>query len=66
MSRKQSLKSGARSSNVGNHDRTRESREPERNMWSSMLDSVSSGKKLPEKNLIVLGKMKLTEYYPIV
>jgi len=27
----------------------------ERNMWSSMLDSVASGKKLPEKNLLVLG-----------
>ena len=25
-------------------------------MWSSMLDSVASGKKLPEKNLIILGK----------
>lgn len=24
-------------------------------MWSSMLDSVASGKKLPEKNIIVLG-----------
>lgn len=24
-------------------------------MWSSMLDSVASGKKLPEKNLLVLG-----------
>ena len=27
----------------------------EKGMWSSMLDSVASGKKLPEKNLIVLG-----------
>ena len=24
-------------------------------MWSSMLDSVASGKKLPEKNILVLG-----------
>ena len=24
-------------------------------MWSSMLDSVASGKKLPEKNIVVLG-----------
>lgn len=24
-------------------------------MWSSMLDSVASGKKLPEKNVVVLG-----------
>lgn len=27
----------------------------EKGMWSSMLDSVASGKKLPEKNLVVLG-----------
>ncbi|KAG8525729.1 uncharacterized protein KY384_000489 [Bacidia gigantensis] len=27
----------------------------EKGLWSSMLDSVASGKKLPEKNLIVLG-----------
>ena len=28
----------------------------EKGMWSSMLDSVASGKKLPEKNLVVLGQ----------
>ncbi len=27
----------------------------EKGMWSSMLDGVASGKKLPEKNLVVLG-----------
>ena len=27
----------------------------EKGMWSSMLDSVASGKKLPERNLVVLG-----------
>ena len=27
----------------------------EKGMWSSMLDSVANGKKLPEKNLVVLG-----------
>ncbi|KAI0203263.1 dynein light intermediate chain-domain-containing protein [Astrocystis sublimbata] len=26
-----------------------------RDMWSSMLDSVASGKRLPEKNMLVLG-----------
>ncbi|KUL92156.1 hypothetical protein ZTR_02520 [Talaromyces verruculosus] len=26
-----------------------------KNIWSSMLDSVASGKRLPEKNMIVLG-----------
>jgi len=25
-------------------------------MWSSMLDSVASGKRLPERNIFVLGK----------
>ncbi len=30
--------------------------EPKRNLWTSMLESVASGKKLPEKNLLVLGR----------
>ncbi|KAH8662364.1 dynein light intermediate chain-domain-containing protein [Xylariales sp. PMI_506] len=29
--------------------------EQKKDMWSSMLDNVASGKRLPEKNLIVLG-----------
>lgn len=29
--------------------------EQRKDMWSSMLDSVASGKRLPEKNLLVLG-----------
>ena len=29
--------------------------EPKENIWSSLLDSVASGKRLPEKNLLVLG-----------
>ncbi|ORY67781.1 dynein light intermediate chain-domain-containing protein [Pseudomassariella vexata] len=29
--------------------------EPKKDMWSSMLDSVASGRRLPEKNLLVLG-----------
>lgn len=29
-------------------------------MWSSMLDSVASGKKLPEKNILVLGMFLYT------
>ena len=41
---------------MSNNDRIRSNGESERNMWSSMLDSVASGKKLPEKNLIILGK----------
>lgn len=29
--------------------------EQKKDMWSSMLDSVASGKRLPEKNILVLG-----------
>ena len=29
--------------------------EPKGNIWSSLLDNVSTGKHLPEKHLIVLG-----------
>lgn len=31
--------------------------EPKKDLWSSMLDSVASGKRLPEKNILVLGMM---------
>ncbi|KAI6709879.1 hypothetical protein JHW43_007590 [Diplocarpon mali] len=34
------------------HDRPKSA---EKNLWSSMLDSVASGKRLPEKNILVLG-----------
>lgn len=44
---------------MSNNDRIRSNGESERNIWSSMLDSVASGKKLPEKNLMILGK-----YFP--
>ncbi len=30
--------------------------EKKKDMWSSMLDSVASGKRLPERNLLVLGE----------
>lgn len=26
-----------------------------KNIWSSLLDSVANGKRLPEKNLLILG-----------
>lgn len=29
--------------------------EHKKNLWTSMLESVASGKRLPEKNLLVLG-----------
>ncbi|KAL6718768.1 hypothetical protein ACLMJK_003002 [Lecanora helva] len=39
----------------GNNDRPKSKEGEEKSMWSSMLNSVASGKKLPEKNLLVLG-----------
>lgn len=47
------------SQNSGGHNRS--SSRPsskdgaKKNIWSSMLDSVASGKRLPEKNLLILG-----------
>lgn len=29
-----------------------------KDMWSSMLDNVASGKRLPEKNLLVMGMLR--------
>lgn len=37
-------------------DKSHSGEDSEKGMWSSMLDSVASGKKLPEKNLVVLGQ----------
>ena len=54
MSRQQGLRYAPRSLHNDNNDRGIGG--TEQNMWSSMLDSVSSGKKLPEKNLLVLGQ----------
>lgn len=31
---------------------------PKKNIWSSMLDSVANGKRLPEKNLLILGSSR--------
>ncbi|KJZ75211.1 hypothetical protein HIM_05405 [Hirsutella minnesotensis 3608] len=36
-------------------DSTGRNGDHKRNIWTSMLESVASGKKLPEKNLLVLG-----------
>ncbi|KAI4197595.1 MAG: hypothetical protein LQ350_005829 [Teloschistes chrysophthalmus] len=48
-------KGRTRISNIGPASRQQSKEEPEKNLWSSLLDSVASGKKLPEKNLLVLG-----------
>ncbi|TVY45635.1 Cytoplasmic dynein 1 light intermediate chain [Lachnellula subtilissima] len=42
-------------STSSDHDRPK-SADAKKDIWSSMLDSVASGKRLPEKNLLVLGK----------
>ncbi|CZR63838.1 related to dynein light intermediate chain 2 [Phialocephala subalpina] len=39
---------------TSDHDRPK-SADAKKDMWSSMLDSVASGKHLPEKNILVLG-----------
>lgn len=39
----------------GQSSRPTSSDTAKKDMWSSMLDSVASGRKLPEKNIFVLG-----------
>ncbi len=41
-------------STSSDHDRPKSS-DAKKDMWSTMLDSVASGKRLPEKNILVLG-----------
>ena len=45
----------SRVSNIGPASRPRSKDENEKGLWSSMLDTVGSGKRLLERNLIVLG-----------
>ncbi|KAI4220613.1 MAG: hypothetical protein L6R36_007504, partial [Xanthoria steineri] len=49
------LKGRGRLSTTGPGHRPQSKGNQEKNLWSSLLDSVASGKKLPEKNLLVLG-----------
>lgn len=42
----------SRTSDISHNDKERSKEE---NTWSRMLDSVASGKKLPEKSILVLG-----------
>ncbi len=58
MSRRPNTK--ARASVINSSDKPQKDGEHGKNMWSSMLDSVASGKKLPEKNIIVLGWSMMT------
>ncbi|KAL9128449.1 MAG: hypothetical protein Q9217_002882 [Psora testacea] len=50
-----SWKTAAKGFQASNVDSDGQPRSKDKSMWSSMLDSVSRGKKLPEKNVIVLG-----------
>ncbi|ATY58658.1 dynein light intermediate chain [Cordyceps militaris] len=40
---------------AGSGDADARNGEQKRNLWTSMLESVASGKRLPEKNLLILG-----------
>ena len=42
-------------SGSGSNSRPSSKDGPKKNMWSSMLDNVANGKRLPEKNLLILG-----------
>ena len=59
MNRNTSLRGSGmgQSSQVG---RPKSKDEPEKGIWSSMLDSVASGRKLPEKQMIVFGILRTT------
>lgn len=47
---------------AGSGEATGRNGEPKKNLWTSMLESVSSGKRLPEKNLLVLGMVQILEH----
>ncbi|KAL3477714.1 dynein light intermediate chain-domain-containing protein [Aspergillus californicus] len=49
-----SQNTGKRSS-MGNNSRPSSKDGPKKNIWSSMLDSAATAKRLPEKNLLILG-----------
>lgn len=36
-----------------------------KNIWSSLLDTVANGKRLPEKNLLVLGSYQFPLSIPV-
>lgn len=47
---------------TGSGDGDGKGAEPKKNLWTSMLESVASGKRLPEKNLLVLGMYSSKRY----
>ena len=60
MSRQSNFR-GPVPANGSTNGRPQSRAEEEKGMWSSMLDSVASGKKLPEKSIIVLGGSSETQ-----
>jgi dynein light intermediate chain 1 len=44
----------------GSHDRPGSRDENKEEIWKPLLDSISSGKRLPEKSLLVLGALVAT------
>lgn len=42
-------------SKTGAHSRPDSKDGSKKNIWSSLLDTVANGKRLPEKNVLVLG-----------
>ena len=56
MSR-QSYPRGPQAANLALRERAQGKDEEEKGMWSTLLDSVASGKRLPQKNLVVLGML---------
>lgn len=54
-----SQNSGGKGAGGGSNSRPTSKDGAKKNIWSSMLDEVASGKRLPEKNLLVLGPFYL-------
>ena len=63
MSRTQTSQTRSLQSKRGKRQSATEAKE---NIWSSLLDSVSSGKRLPEKNLIVLGTLTASYLFDLL
>lgn len=55
MSRQSNIR-GPKVVDMGQNGRPQGKEGEEKGMWSSMLDSVAGGKKLPEKTIVVLGR----------
>jgi dynein light intermediate chain 1 len=59
-----SQNSGGKAAGGGTNSRPTSKDGAKKNIWSSMLDGVASGKRLPEKNLLILGPFFMTSSLP--